>query len=354
MSIYDELLLSTDQLTRLKQVQTDYKSASEKGDREGMAAAHRQAEQIRNSAGYSGGANGSDYQLLDSGASVEGYSPYEKMVRNYATSGMQGIASGYQNTIAQLQKEREAIEQEAEQNQGAARSAVWSAQRLADDGLLARGLENTGLADVITATTLNQAAANAYRALLERQDRLRAADLAAIDAKANALGQVGDLQKAATTLLTDGYSDFFEGQAEREHEQQMDDQNHRQDVEMNRLNYENDYRLNEQKHEQDSRLSRQEFDQDSALSTQKHQQDSALSSQEHRQDSALSNQEYAQDSALSAQEYQQDTSLATLAHQFDIDLSKLNAEQKRQLENLNYEHRVAIEKLKNQWASGNK
>ncbi len=294
MSIYDDLLLSPTQLDQLKAAKEDYRIARKSGDQAAMKAAHNRAEKIRNAAGYSGGADGGTYQLLSNGQSPDGYSGYEKIVQNYATSGMQDIASGYQNTMKALAKEREAIEQEAEQNQAAARSAAWGVQRLAGDGMLTRGLENTGLADVITATALNQAAANAYQALLDRQENLRSADLAAIDAKAEALQEAKDLQEKAASMLSEGYSDFYEESADREQQLLMD-----------RLNYE---------------------------------QEKELSKQEHQQ--AL---------AQDQQKYQQDLALKKLAQQFDIDLSKLSASQKKQLAQQEYNYEVAIAKLKHQW-----
>ena len=85
-------------------------------------------------------------------------------------------------------------------------SAVLS---LASEGMLTRGLEHTGIADVITATALNQASANAYRALLDYQQDLQENDAARSAARADALGEVAELRSAAGKELGDAYKDFY-------------------------------------------------------------------------------------------------------------------------------------------------
>lgn len=294
MSIYDELLLSDSQLAEVKKGQQAFMAAHAAGDQKGMKDAHQYVEKIRNTAGYSGGQDGSTYRLLQLSDSPEGYSGYEKLVNQYANGGMNSIAAGYQNTLQELAKERERIQKEGEEQQTNARSAAWNTQRLAQEGLLTRGMENTGLSDIITASALNQAAANAYQALLDRDQNLRQADLKAIDAKADALAQAGELQKDLASLLTEGYADFYQKQAERDFKGKSDQQDHRQEMELNEIKF-------QQKKE------------------------------------------------LDQQDYQQELALAKLAQKYDIDLSKLTAEQKRQLAEQEYQYDLAIAKLKRQW-----
>lgn len=294
MSVYDQLLLSDSQLAEIKKAQSDYQAARAAGDRAAMSAAHAKAEQVRNQAGYSGGTDGGSYRLLENANSSSGYDGYKTIVDQYAASGMNRIAANYENTMKELENEKQQIRQENDQNQTAARSAVWSAKRLAQDGFLTRGLENTGLADVITATALNQASANAYQALLDRQNDLMEADLKGLDAKANALSEANKLQDQAAEMLAQGYSSYYENDADRKQQLLLDQLNHQQELEKNEIGYQQEQTLNQQK-------------------------------------------------------YQQDLALSKLAHQYDIDLSKLSDQQKNQLAEQEYQYELAIAKLKRKW-----
>ncbi|MBQ7095516.1 MAG: hypothetical protein IJN80_03600 [Clostridia bacterium] len=294
MSVYDQLLLSDSQVAEIKKAQKDYIAAKAAGDRAGMSAAHARAEQVRSQAGYSGGPDGSTYRLLGSADPSSGYDGYKAIVDHFAASGMNQIATNYENTMKELAEEREKIERENDQNQSAARSSVWNTKRLAQDGFLTRGLENTGIADVITATALNQASANAYQALLDRQNDLMEADLKGLDAKAEALSEANKLQSEAVDLLTHGYSSFYENEADRKH-----------DLLLGQLEY-------------DRALEKDEID-------------------------------YRKDLALDSQNHQQELELSKLAHQYDIDLSKLNNQQKQQLAEQEYQYQLAIAKLKRAW-----
>ncbi len=202
-------------------MQRAWKDYQKKGDTAGMAWAHQQAEQIRARAGYSGGQDGSDYHLLPSGAQAEGYAPYESIINRAADQGMKAIAAGYQNTLSELDSQRDALAAQGEQNQTAARSAAWNRQRLADSGHLTRGMDRTGLADVVTATYLNQAAANAYQALLDSQQDLQENDAARITARADALTDAAELQQELGELLGEGYRSFYDKAADRRQEQVM-------------------------------------------------------------------------------------------------------------------------------------
>lgn len=305
MSVYDQLLLSDSQLAEIKKAQSDYRAAQAAGDRAGMSAAHARAEQVRSQAGYSGGADGSTYRLLGGTNTSSGYDGYKAIVDHYAASGMNQIAVGYENAMKELAEERERIERESEQNQTAARSSVWNTKRLAQDGFLTRGLENTGIADVITATALNQASANAYQALLDRQNDLMEADLKGLDAKADALSEANKLQMEVADLLSDGYSTFYENEAKRKH-----------DLLQGQLEYDREREENEIGYQQEQALNQQKYQQEQALVLQKHLQELELSK---------------------------------LAHQYDIDLSKLSNQQKKQLAEQEYQYQLAIAQLKRKW-----
>ncbi len=215
ISTVDKLLLSTDQQAELERLTRAYQQSAAIGDAAGMEDAHARAQELRASAGYSGGESGDRYELLKTADTPAGYSGYEALINNYAGSGMNAIAAGYEDRLAELANQRDAIKAQAEQNQAGARSAVWNAQRLAADGLLNRGLENTGLADVITATALNQASANAYQALLDRQQDLQENDAARLSARADALADAADLQGEIGGMLGDAYQSFYDEDAAR-------------------------------------------------------------------------------------------------------------------------------------------
>ena len=72
---------------------------------------------------------------------------------------------------------------------------------------------------MITATALNQAAANAYRALLDHQQDLQENDAARLGARADAMEDAAHLQSELGTLLADAYQSFYEKDADRMQEQ---------------------------------------------------------------------------------------------------------------------------------------
>lgn len=215
ISTVDKLLLTSSQQEELEQLTRAYRDAAAGGDTAGMENAHRRAEEIRATAGYSGGAAGDRYTLLHAANAPAGFSGYEALVENYAGGGIHAIAAGYENRLAQLNKERADQEQQDRKDQAAARSAVWNTQRLAADGLLTRGLENTGIADALTASALNQAAANAYHALLAAEQKRTENDAARADARADALSEAAELQSDIGTLLGEAYTTFYQKDADR-------------------------------------------------------------------------------------------------------------------------------------------
>ncbi len=218
-SSVDQLLLSPSQLEELERMTGAWREYQQKGDTAGMKWAHDQAEKIRATAGYSGGADGSEYRLLSSAQETPaGYNGYEALVNRYMQQGVNQIAAGYESTLAGLDAERADIVREGEEDQRAARSAAWNQRRLAESGMLTRGVENTGIADVVTATALNQAAANAYRALLDTEKELQANDHARVTARADAQTEAAELQKELGSLLGKGYQSFYEDEADRQQE----------------------------------------------------------------------------------------------------------------------------------------
>lgn len=214
ISNVDKLLLTSAQQAEIQRMKEQYIAAEKAGDVAGMNAAHRRAEEIRASAGYSGGEAGDEYVLLKT-AQNPGYDAYEKLMQNYLGSSMNAISAGFAERMASLEEQKEEISDREEQDQAAARSAAWNVHRLAEDGLLTRGLSNTGLADVITATALNQASANAYQALLDRRSALRENETAKAEAYADAMNAAAEVQTEFSSMLGDAYSSFYENEADR-------------------------------------------------------------------------------------------------------------------------------------------
>ena len=214
ISNVDKLLLSDDQQAAIQRYKLAWNAAQQKGDVAGMQAAHDGAEAIRAKAGYSGGDGGDQYRLLEKAGAPDGYSGYERLVQDYAGSGINAIAAGMDSALTTLDQQRSEILAKADSDEAAARSAVWNTRRLADDGLLTRGISNTGIADVITALALNQASANAYQALLNRREALAANDTARAEAKANARNEAAELQREIGSLLGDAYLEFYQTQTD--------------------------------------------------------------------------------------------------------------------------------------------
>ena len=254
ISTVDKLLLTDDQQMKLKRLTDAYNASYAVGDQKGMAAAHSAAEELRAAAGYSGGQAGDRYQLIKAANAPKGYSPYEDLVGTYATGRMHTIAAGYEDALTELDALRAQIKAEGKKNQNAARSAVWDVQRLAEDGLLTRGFENTGIANAITAAALNQASANAYQALLDTQNDLAENDLARAAVRTDALGEAAALEKDISKQLGDAYGDFYD------YEQQLDLQQMKSDAALQQLQAELRGELNLQKQKDKSDLAQQERD----------------------------------------------------------------------------------------------
>lgn len=214
ISNVDKLLLSSLQQAEVERMRQQYNRAYQAGDKAAMNAAHRRAEEIRATAGYSGGENGESYQLLKVAGTPAGYNAYASILEDTVNTGMNAIAGGLESQLESLDQQRKQIRAENERNMAGARSAAWNQQRLAEDGLLTRGYANTGIADVVTATALNQAAANAYQALLDAQNDLAENDLARSEAEAEARSQAADLQSELGQLLGDAYLKLYDSETE--------------------------------------------------------------------------------------------------------------------------------------------
>lgn len=65
LSTYDDSFLNSEQKKQIASFKQAYANAQAAGDQAGMSSAHAAAEKVRASAGYSGGADGSQYTALD-------------------------------------------------------------------------------------------------------------------------------------------------------------------------------------------------------------------------------------------------------------------------------------------------
>lgn len=125
VSSKDQSSLSKAQQSAVEKAANDYNAAAARGDTAGMAAAHAAAEAVRNSAGYSGGADGSQNIPTSSSSKVDGTthssatnaSDYNKEASNTASTGtysltghtatdqqnMAGLSNADTETIAWLE-----------------------------------------------------------------------------------------------------------------------------------------------------------------------------------------------------------------------------------------------------------
>ena len=95
VSSKDQSSLSTAQQSAVQKAANNYNAAAARGDTAGMASAHAAAEAVRNSAGYSGGADGSQNIPTSSSSKVDGTthssatnaSDYNKEASNTASTG---------------------------------------------------------------------------------------------------------------------------------------------------------------------------------------------------------------------------------------------------------------------------
>lgn len=201
ISDVDKLLLNRGQQLELERANRSYFAARAAGDAAGMQAAHGRAEAVRATAGYSGGADGSRYLLLQANGGPAELNGYRKLVQQSADGAMQAVAAGYAAKTQALESEGKTLQEKLRQDGAAARSAVWDARRMASEGLLTRGMERTGVAQAITAAALNEASSNAYRTLLERARALDEHQTKEAEAKAAALERAAALQSEAGEQL---------------------------------------------------------------------------------------------------------------------------------------------------------
>ena len=199
------------QSAQLDVLKRKYDEAKAIGDTAGMKKAHEEAEALRKSWGYSGGADGSDYIASGgiSGANLgtlmsnqynQGFQDYEKKMNDAAQAQQSALQASVDSAVANLNAQKYNIGKNTEANNAAAEKAYMTAinpngsmaENLAAQGLLTTG--NTESSQISAGNTyqnaLNSNATTATEALAEIERAITQARLNGDIQKANALADL--------------------------------------------------------------------------------------------------------------------------------------------------------------------
>ncbi len=199
------------QSAQLDVLKRKYDEAKAIGDTAGMKKAHEEAEALRKSWGYSGGADGSDYIASGgiSGANLgtlmsnrynQGFQDYEKKMNDAAQAQQSALQASVDSAVANLNAQKYTIGKNTEANNAAAEKAYMTAinpngsmaENLAAQGLLTTG--NTESSQISAGNTyqnaLNSNATTATEALAEIERAITQARLNGDIQKANALADL--------------------------------------------------------------------------------------------------------------------------------------------------------------------
>lgn len=199
------------QSAQLDVLKRKYDEAKAIGDTAGMKKAHEEAEALRKSWGYSGGADGSDYLASGgiSGANLgtlmsnqynQGFQDYEKKMNDAAQAQQSALQASVDSAVANLNAQKYTIGKNTEANNAAAEKAYMTAinpngsmaENLAAQGLLTTG--NTESSQISAGNTyqnaLNSNATTATEALVEIERAITQARLNGDIQKANALADL--------------------------------------------------------------------------------------------------------------------------------------------------------------------
>lgn len=199
------------QSAQLDVLKRKYDEAKAIGDTAGMKKAHEEAEALRKSWGYSGGADGSDYLASGgiSGANLgtlmsnqynQGFQDYEKKMNDAAQAQQSALQASVDSAVANLNAQKYTIGKNTEANNAAAEKAYMTAinpngsmaENLAAQGLLTTG--NTESSQISAGNTyqnaLNSNATTATEALAEIERAITQARLNGDIQKANALADL--------------------------------------------------------------------------------------------------------------------------------------------------------------------
>lgn len=202
------------QAAQLDAVKKRWDEANALGDKAGMAKAHEEAEALRKSWGYSGGADGSDYIASGgiSGANLgtimsnyynQGYQDYEKKMNDAAQAQQSALQASVDSAVANLNAQKYTIGKNTEANNAAAEKAYMTS--INPNGSMAENLASQGLLSSGATESSQISAGNTYQNALNNNATTATEALAEIERAITQAQLNGDIQKA--NALADLYKE---------------------------------------------------------------------------------------------------------------------------------------------------
>lgn len=202
------------QSAQLDVLKRKYDEAKAIGDTAGMKKAHEEAEALRKSWGYSGGADGSDYLASGgiSGANLgtlmsnqynQGFQDYEKKMNDAAQAQQSALQASVDSAVANLNAQKYTIGKNTEANNAAAEKAYMTA--INPNGSMAENLAAQGLLTTGNTESSQISAGNTYQNALKSNATTATEALAEIERAITQARLNGDIQKA--NALADLYKE---------------------------------------------------------------------------------------------------------------------------------------------------
>lgn len=193
------------QSAQLDVLKRKYDEAKAIGDTAGMKKAHEEAEALRKSWGYSGGADGSDYLASGgiSGANLgtlmsnqynQGFQDYEKKMNDAAQAQQSALQASVDSAVANLNAQKYTIGKNTEANNAAAEKAYMTA--INPNGSMAENLAAQGLLTTGNTESSQISAGNTYQNALNSNATTATEALAEIERAITQARLNGDIQKA--------------------------------------------------------------------------------------------------------------------------------------------------------------
>lgn len=212
---------SQSQADQIRKYKDDYAAAAAKGDKAGMDAAHKAAEDLRSGWGYSGGEDGSDYISTGgiSGANLgeqmanrysQGYSDYEQKMNDAAEAQQKALQASIDSAVNNLENQKTTIGKNTEANNAAAEKAYMTA--INPNGSYAEGLASQGLSNSGITESSMISAGNTYQNALNSNATTQTEALAEIERAITQARLNGDIEKA--NALADLYKETAAKQLE--------------------------------------------------------------------------------------------------------------------------------------------
>ena len=212
---------SQSQADQIQKYKDDYAAAAAKGDKAGMDAAHKAAEDLRSGWGYSGGEDGSDYISTGgiSGANLgeqmanrysQGYSDYEQKMNDAAEAQQKALQASIDSAVNNLESQKTTIGKNTEANNAAAEKAYMTA--INPNGSYAEGLASQGLSNSGITESSMISAGNTYQNALNSNATTQTEALAEIERAITQARLNGDIEKA--NALADLYKETAAKQLE--------------------------------------------------------------------------------------------------------------------------------------------